>query len=91
MSRASKYRTRKQYSKVWMTRWQVFVMFWVSVYLVADIYCNQALNAVTIVNSLVISIVAVMVPYFAKSYFETKQEERTRLQEQKMEHDDAVG
>lgn len=83
-------RNPKQYSKIWMTRWQIFVMFWTSVFMIADIHYNGAMNAVTIVNSLVVSVVACMIPYFAKSFFETKEENRLDFEREKF-NSDSVG
>ena len=57
-----------------MDRWQYFVMFWLSVFFVADIYYNQCAHLEALCLTLVTSIVATMVPYFMKSYFETKAE-----------------
>lgn len=65
---------KKQYSKQWLTRWQCFVMFWLSVFFVSDVYYNHCEHLETLCITLVTSIIAIMVPYFAKSYFETKQE-----------------
>lgn len=66
----------KQYSKVWMTRWQAFVMFWLSIFFIADIYFNQCEHLETLCITLVTSIVATMIPYFAKAYFETKEQKK---------------
>lgn len=67
-------KAKKQYSKQWMTRWQVFVMFWLSVFFSADTYFNHCEHLETLCITLVTSIIATMIPYFVKSYFETKQE-----------------
>lgn len=67
-------KAKKQYSKQWMTRWQVFVMFWLSVFFSADTYFNHCEHLETLCITLVTSIIATMIPYFMKSYFETKQE-----------------
>lgn len=64
----------KQHSKMWIDRWQVFVMFWVSIFNIADIFFNKAEHLLELCITLVTSIVATMIPFFAKSYFETKQE-----------------
>ena len=74
-----------QYSKQWMNRWQAFVMFWLSVFFVADVYYNHCEHLETLCITLVTSIIATMVPYFAKSYFETKQEKLMELQEKEYE------
>lgn len=70
---------KKQYSKVWMTRWQLFVMFWLSVYFIVDIVYYKAININNIVLALVTSIVATVIPYFCKSYFETKEEKANEI------------
>lgn len=67
-------RTKIQYSKSWMTKWQNFVMFWLSVFFVEDIFLNQGSHLETLCITLVTSIAATLIPYFCKSYFETKQE-----------------
>lgn len=64
----------KQHSKMWIDRWQWFVMFWVSVFNIVDIIFNKADHLLELCITLVTSIVATMIPFFAKSYFETKQE-----------------
>ena len=73
--------TKKEYSKNWLNRWQYFVMFWLSIFYVIDIIKNDAIHLETLSITLVTSIVAVIVPYFVKSYFGKKQEEIIRLQE----------
>lgn len=62
-----------------MDRWQYFVMFWLSVFFIADIYYNQCEHLEALCLTLVTSIVATMIPYFMKSYFETKAEKMTEL------------
>ena len=76
---------KKQYSKVWMTRWQVFCMIWLSVYFIVDIYYYQAININNIIQLLVGSIIATVIPYFAKSYFETKAEKQNEINNIKVE------
>ena len=73
--------TKKEYSKNWLDRWQYFVMFWLSVFYVTDIIKNDAIHLETLSITLVTSIIAVIVPYFVKSYFGKKQAEIVRLQE----------
>ena len=73
--------TKKEYSKDWLNRWQYFVMFWLSIFYVIDIIKNDAIHLETLSITLVTSIIAVIVPYFVKSYFGKKQEEIVRLQE----------
>lgn len=77
----AKKQTVKQYSKTWMSRWQFFVMFWLSVFYIADIYYNHCEHLETLCITLVTSIIATMVPYFAKSYLETKREREMALME----------
>lgn len=77
--------SKKQYSKQWMNRWQYFVMFWLSVFFVADVYFNHCEHLETLCITLVTSIIATMIPYFVKSYFETKQE---KLMESKAESEE---
>lgn len=79
--KAKKNLTKKEYSKNWLDRWQYFVMFWLSVFYVIDIIKNDAIHLETLSITLVTSIIAVIVPYFVKSYFGKKQEEIIRLQE----------
>lgn len=62
-----------------MDRWQYFVMFWLSVFFIADIHYNQCEHLEALCLTLVTSIVATMIPYFMKSYFETKAEKMTEL------------
>ncbi len=78
-------KTKKQYSKVWMSRWQFFVMFWLSVFFVIDIYYNQGEHLLELCITLVTSIVATLIPYFAKSYFETKEEEKNKMLKEQFE------
>ena len=70
--------TKKEYSKNWLNRWQYFVMFWLSIFYVIDIIKNDAIHLETLSITLVTSIIAVIVPYFVKSYFGKKQEEIIR-------------
>lgn len=73
-----------EYSKVWITLWQLFCMFWISVYLISDIKQNQGLNSETIVQSLIVSIVAIFIPYLAKAFLGKMKEEETRLKEMEL-------
>ena len=79
-------KTPKQYSKVWMTRWQVFCMVWISIYLGVDIVINKGLNVNNIVVLLVSSIIASLIPYFAKSYLETKEDKKMQLEQLKYQN-----
>lgn len=74
-----KQKTKIQYSKLYMTLWQAFVMFWLSVYFVVDIIYYKAININNIVLALVTSVVATVIPYFCKSYFETKEEKTNEI------------
>ena len=75
-------KTHKQYSKVWMTRWQVFCMFWLSVFFIADIWLNQCIHLETLCITLVTSVVPTILGYFCKAYLETKEEKRLQYQQQ---------
>ena len=77
-------KTPKQYSKVWMTRWQIFCMFWISVYMITDIIYNKALNINNVIVLLISSVIASLIPYFAKSFLETKEDKKMRLEEMKL-------
>lgn len=79
-------KTPKQYSKVWMTRWQVFCMVWISIYLGVDIVINKGINVNNIVVLLVSSIIASLIPYFAKSYLETKEDKKMQLEQLKLQN-----
>lgn len=72
----------KEYSKIWITRWQNFVMVWCSVFFVADIILNGAEHSVELCTTLVVSIAAVFVPYLAKSYFGKRNEEEIKLEKE---------
>ena len=76
-------KTPKQYSKVWMTRHQILAWFWISVYLGVDIIYNKGSNVNNIVVLLVSSIIASLIPYFAKSYLETKEDKKMQLEQLK--------
>ena len=75
-------KTHKQYSKVWMTRWQVFTMFWLSVFFIADIVMNQCIHLETLCITLVTSVIPTILGYFCKAYLETKEEKRLQYQQQ---------
>lgn len=87
MKISSEEKTKKQYSKQWMNRWQYFVMFWLSIFFVADCYFNHCEHLETLCITLVTSIIATMIPYFVKSYFETKQEKLMELRPERGEDD----
>ena len=78
-------KTPKQYSKVWMTRHQILAWFWISIYLGVDIIYNKGSNVNNIVVLLVSSIIASLIPYFAKSYLETKEDKRMQLEQLKLQ------
>lgn len=69
----------KEYSKIWISRWQNFVMLWCSIFFVADIICNKAEHSVELCTTLVVSIAAVFIPYLAKSYFGKRNEEELKM------------
>ena len=69
----------KEYSKIWINNWQKFVMFWCSVFFIADIILNGAEHSVELCTTLVISIAAVFIPYLAKSYFGKRNEEELKM------------
>ena len=79
-------KTPKQYSKVWMTRHQILAWFWISVYLGVDIIYNKGGNVNNIVVLLVSSIIASLIPYFAKSYLETKEDKKMQLEQLKLQN-----
>lgn len=74
-------KSKKQYSKQWISRWQYFVMFWLSIFFITDTFFNHCEHLETLCITLVTSIIATMIPYFAKSYFETKQEKLMEITE----------
>lgn len=74
-----KQKTKRQYSKVWMTVWQGFVMFWLSIYFIVDIVCYKAININNIIDRLVLTVIGTVIPYFIKSYFETKEEKTNEI------------
>lgn len=69
----------KEYSKIWINKWQLFVMFWCSIFFIADIVLNGAGHSVELCTTLVVSIAAVFVPYLAKSYFGKRNEEELKM------------
>lgn len=69
----------KEYSKIWITRWQYFVMFWCSIYFIIDIWFNKAEHSVELCICLVTSIAAIFIPYLAKSYFGKRNEEINKM------------
>lgn len=68
-----------EYSKLWITLWQLFCMIWISIYLISDIKQNKGLNSEQVVLSLIASIVAVFIPYLVKAFLGKLNEEKTRL------------
>lgn len=79
---------KTQYSRQWITRWQIFVMFWLSVFFISDIILNKAEHLEALCLTLVTSIIATMIPYFIKSYFETKEEKKMEYLEKMNEMED---
>ena len=78
-------KTPKQYSKVWMTRWQFFSMFNIELYIIADIIYNRAININNVVIALISGVIVSIIPYFAKAYLETKQERLMQLKNRHLE------
>lgn len=74
-----------EYSKLWVTLWQLFCMIWVSIYLISDIKQNSGLNSEQVVLSLIASIVAVFIPYLVKAFLGKLNEEKTRLIEKELD------
>lgn len=71
--------TKKEYSKQWMNKWQYFVMFWCSVFFIADIIFNHAEHCVELCVCLVTSVAATFVVYLPKAYFGKRNEEENKL------------
>lgn len=74
-----------EYSKLWITLWQLFCMIWISIYLISDIKQNKGLNSEQVVLSLIASIVAVFIPYLVKAFLGKLNEEKTRLIEKELD------
>lgn len=74
-----------EYSKLWITLWQLFCMIWISIYLISDIKQNRGLNSEQVVLSLIASIVAVFIPYLVKAFLGKLNEEKTRLIEKELD------
>lgn len=83
--RTIKRMTKRQYSKQWLDRWQFFVMFWLSIFFVADIWFNHCEHLEQLCITLVTSTVVVIVPYFVKSYLETNKEEELKFKKEQCE------
>ena len=79
-------KTPTQYSKRWMTRWQVFCMIWISIYCGVDVIYNKGENVNNIVVLLISSIIASLIPYFAKSFLETKEDKKMQLENLKLQN-----
>lgn len=75
----TKKQTPKEYSKRWLSLWQYFVMFWCSVFFIADIWFNQAEHCVELCVCLVTSIAATFAIYLPKAYFGKRNEEENKL------------
>ena len=71
--------TTKEYSKIWMNTWQYFVMFWCSIFFIADIICNKAEHCVELCICLVTSVAATFVVYLPKAYFGKRNQEINKL------------
>lgn len=79
-------KTPKQYSKVWMTRWQFFSMFNIELYIIADIIYNRAININNVVIALISGVIVSLIPYFAKSFLETKEDKKIQLEREKLQY-----
>lgn len=79
-------KTPKQYSKVWMTRWQLFSMFNIEIYIIADIIYNRAININNVTIALISGVIVSLIPYFAKSFLETKEDKKMQLEAQKLQY-----
>ena len=87
MSRKKKMGTR-EYSKIWMNTWQYFVMFWCSIFFIADIIFNQAEHCVELCICLVTSVAATFVVYLPKAYFGKRNQEINKLLQYDLENSD---
>lgn len=74
-----KFLNQSEYSKRWITIWQIFVMFWCSIFFMVDFWFNKAEHAVELCTALVVSIAAIFIPYLAKAYFSKRNEEENKL------------
>jgi hypothetical protein len=79
-------KTAKQYSKVWMTRWQFFSMFNIQLYIIADIFYNRAININNVVIALISGVIISLIPYFAKSFLETREDKKIQLEREKLQY-----
>ena len=79
-------KTPKQYSKIWLTRNSCMAWFWVSIYLGVDIIYNKGANVNNIVVLLISSIIATVIPYYAKSFLETKEDKKMQLEQLKLQN-----
>lgn len=77
----------KEYSKQWMTRWQIFSIIVISLYVVVDLIQSFTMDREIHIGELcmlmITSVIATIIPYFAKAYFGKRNEETTRLAEQR--------
>ena len=78
--------TTKEYSKIWMNTWQYFVMFWCSIFFIADIICNKAEHCVELCICLVTSVAATFVVYLPKAYFGKRNQELNKLLQSDLEN-----
>lgn len=65
-----------------------FCMFWLSIFYIADIYFNHGEHLETLSVTLAGSVIAIMVPYFIKSYLGKRNEENVRLQEKYLDQEE---
>lgn len=78
-----KYMKKTTYTKKWLSRILVFAIVDIQLsYVLA--FLGQTEIAETLSITIVTEVIGVMLGYFAKSYFETKEEKRVALQERQM-------
>lgn len=79
-------KTPKQYSKKWLTLNTCMAWLWISAYLATDIIANKAEHINNIIVLLVTSIIGTIIPYYCKSYLETKEDKRIQLEQMKLQN-----
>ena len=79
-------KTPKQYSKKWLTLNTCLAWFWISAYLTTDIIINRAEHINNIIVLLVTSIIGTIIPYYCKSYLETKEDKKMQLEQMKLQN-----
>jgi len=76
----------QQYSKKWLTLNTCLAWFWISAYLTTDIIINRAEHINNIIVLLVTSIIGTIIPYYCKSYLETKEDKKMQLEQLKLQN-----